>query len=392
MPAGASFTQGTVRAVPRYPSNVYYNVSRQGQQLDEYNWIYVAPADGGSCVPIAGVTTCRTAPATWDEYVTRETRVMFRHLMGNDPRPHFFHQSNLADYNPALPETRTPTRAGSCTRSSARSSIATRRPSTAPTRRSSSSRRRRSRRRWRAQDAWARGRASVSRVGPGRPRIRKNTGASAVTVPLTGHHRRASLYGGQRSGWITLAAGQQVDVRARPIRRTRPRPRSPARPRWARRCTATTGTWTGTPEITYGRQWQRCDPRCANIAGATGATYELTDADEGKTLRVAALAGNWISSVSQAVLGADGDGRGGGRSRPRPRKPTTPATQEGRRRAAPAARAAPPRRRGLAGKLKLTKLKMAPRKFAVAHKSKRRAPSSTARGSRGGSTAPRPCG
>ena len=40
--------------VPRYPSNVYYNVSRQGQQLDEYNWIYVAPANGGGCVPIAG--------------------------------------------------------------------------------------------------------------------------------------------------------------------------------------------------------------------------------------------------------------------------------------------------------------------------------------------------
>ena len=43
-----------MRAVPRYPSNVYYNVSRQGQQLDEYNWIYVAPANGGGCVPITG--------------------------------------------------------------------------------------------------------------------------------------------------------------------------------------------------------------------------------------------------------------------------------------------------------------------------------------------------
>ena len=39
-----------MQAVPRYPSNVYYNVSRQGQQLDEYNWIYVAPANGGGCV------------------------------------------------------------------------------------------------------------------------------------------------------------------------------------------------------------------------------------------------------------------------------------------------------------------------------------------------------
>ena len=56
-------------------------------------------------MPIAGVTTCRTTPATWTDYVTSENNVMFRHVMGNDPRPHFMHQSNLADYNPALPET-----------------------------------------------------------------------------------------------------------------------------------------------------------------------------------------------------------------------------------------------------------------------------------------------
>ncbi len=108
-PLGATFTEGTppssFQAVPRYPSNVYYNVSRQGQQLDEYNWIYVAPANGGGCVPIPQVTTCRTTPATWSEYVASENTIMFRHLMGNDPRPHFIHQSNLADYNPALPET-----------------------------------------------------------------------------------------------------------------------------------------------------------------------------------------------------------------------------------------------------------------------------------------------
>ena len=56
-------------------------------------------------MPIAGVTTCRTTPATWTDYLTSENNVMFRHVMGNDPRPHFMHQSNLADYNPALPET-----------------------------------------------------------------------------------------------------------------------------------------------------------------------------------------------------------------------------------------------------------------------------------------------
>jgi hypothetical protein len=52
LPAGASFTEGTgaaaFQAIPRYPSNVYYNVSKQSQQLDEYNWIYYsgAPTNG----------------------------------------------------------------------------------------------------------------------------------------------------------------------------------------------------------------------------------------------------------------------------------------------------------------------------------------------------------
>ena len=26
---------------------------------------------------------------------------MFRHVMGNDPRPHYFHQTNLAEWDPA---------------------------------------------------------------------------------------------------------------------------------------------------------------------------------------------------------------------------------------------------------------------------------------------------
>ena len=107
--AGQPFAEGSGSAgfttVPRYPSNVYYNVSKQSQQLDEYNWIYLAPANGGGCVPITGVTTCRTTLATWSDYVTSENTIMFRHLTGNDPRPDFMHQSNLADYNPALPET-----------------------------------------------------------------------------------------------------------------------------------------------------------------------------------------------------------------------------------------------------------------------------------------------
>jgi hypothetical protein len=114
-PAGSVFNLPApggkvIGAVPRYPTNVYYNVSKQGQQLDEYNWIYTKDNTGttgaeGGCVDIPDVTTCRTAAVTWAEYLSSELGIVFGHITGNDPRPHFAHQSNFADYNAALPET-----------------------------------------------------------------------------------------------------------------------------------------------------------------------------------------------------------------------------------------------------------------------------------------------
>jgi hypothetical protein len=53
--------------------------------------------------------------------------------------------------------------------------------------------------------------------------------------------------------------------------------------------TASTGTWSGAP-TSFAYQWQRCDPpgaSCTAIAGATGQTYLVTDADVGFRLRVA---------------------------------------------------------------------------------------------------------
>lgn len=59
--------------------------------------------------------------------------------------------------------------------------------------------------------------------------------------------------------------------------------------------TSTTGTWTGkpTPELT--RQWKA---NGANIAGATGAAYALTEAELGKAITVTAIGRNTIGVVS----------------------------------------------------------------------------------------------
>ncbi len=58
---------------------------------------------------------------------------------------------------------------------------------------------------------------------------------------------------------------------------------------------STIGTWSGTPTMTYARQWQRCDAAgaaCADVPGATGATYPLTGADVGSRMRVRVVATN----------------------------------------------------------------------------------------------------
>jgi hypothetical protein len=64
--------------------------------------------------------------------------------------------------------------------------------------------------------------------------------------------------------------------------------------------TTTTGAWVGSPTgFTY--QWQRCDTggaNCVAIDGAAAATYAVTPADAGATLRVAVTAANASGSTT----------------------------------------------------------------------------------------------
>ncbi len=61
------------------------------------------------------------------------------------------------------------------------------------------------------------------------------------------------------------------------------------------------GTWSGTQPISYSAQWRQCNAtggNCSNIAGATGRTYSLKQADVGSTLRVRVTARNSIASTT----------------------------------------------------------------------------------------------
>ncbi|MFF9061903.1 hypothetical protein ACF09K_24885 [Streptomyces sp. NPDC014882] len=101
---------GPATTVPRYPMNVFYNAGRAAEQVDEYNWIYTSRAQGGSgiCEDNPATTTCLAAPldpATGytGHIVPLETRIALGHVLSNDPRPHFIHQSNLAEDRIAYP-------------------------------------------------------------------------------------------------------------------------------------------------------------------------------------------------------------------------------------------------------------------------------------------------
>jgi hypothetical protein len=67
--------------------------------------------------------------------------------------------------------------------------------------------------------------------------------------------------------------------------------------------TITTGTWTGTPPITYSYQWQRCNGACSDIAGATGPSYTATAADVGFIVRCLVTATNALGSQGVIVAG-----------------------------------------------------------------------------------------
>ncbi|MFI5617368.1 hypothetical protein [Streptomyces sp. NPDC051567] len=97
-PVGAALT------VPRHPMNVYYNTGTRTEMADEYNWIYTSRADGGSgaCEDNPATTTCLPAPLDvttgfLEHIAPAEARTALRHVLSNDPRPHYVHQSNLAE-------------------------------------------------------------------------------------------------------------------------------------------------------------------------------------------------------------------------------------------------------------------------------------------------------
>ena len=93
---------GNAITSPRYPMSLWYNVDTVASEIDEYNYLYADPSQGGGgfCQSNPAIVTCLPAPlnATTgfsDYIVPTETRMDLSHIMTNDPRPHYIHQPNF---------------------------------------------------------------------------------------------------------------------------------------------------------------------------------------------------------------------------------------------------------------------------------------------------------
>jgi hypothetical protein len=215
---------GPATTVPRYPSNVYYNVATRAEQLDEYNYVYLPPSLGGKCVA-SSTNTCRTAPATWTEYVNSEADIMFRHLMGNDARPHFAHQSNLVSEVAGEPGVLYDVVDAMLTRY--RTYF---KPELVQLKQKAIGEQIQRQAKWQ-QDLDA-GRVTAY-LQDGQVHV---TTTATMEVPITGTPEGA-LYGGERSGWFTIAGSTpttQPAPGAQPAQPTQPAPPSqssrPAQP------------------------------------------------------------------------------------------------------------------------------------------------------------------
>lgn len=84
--------------LPRWPTDIFYNVTNPSQLEDEYNYVYhrryISAGQNPCEIPMA---IC--APRNYAEILMAEADMALRHMLTFKKWPHFFHQANLARYD-----------------------------------------------------------------------------------------------------------------------------------------------------------------------------------------------------------------------------------------------------------------------------------------------------
>jgi hypothetical protein len=215
---------GPARTQPRHPMNIYYNTGTRAEAVDEYNWIYTSQADGGSgiCTANPATSTCIAplpVPGGFDSYIVPiEARIALSHVVANDPRPHYAHQSNITEDRILYPVLDEVLRRY-------RTAYATNTPVVNPKLSASAEQMRRA-------DAWQAALANgqiQAYLSNGRVTIINGTssalhvpasapnGTNVVTLSLLGIELLSGpygqAYGGGKSDWTQLAAGGRLVLR-----------------------------------------------------------------------------------------------------------------------------------------------------------------------------------
>jgi hypothetical protein len=86
--------------LPRWPTNVFYNTINPDQLVDEYNYIFYERYVNNGQNPCA-IPGAICAPRDYAEILAAESDMALRHMLSFRKWPHFFHQTNLADYDSA---------------------------------------------------------------------------------------------------------------------------------------------------------------------------------------------------------------------------------------------------------------------------------------------------
>jgi hypothetical protein len=188
--------------IPRYPANLFYNVSTPAEWVSEYNFIYRA---------YWGLDL------TYTEILDKESDVWLRYLLNFDMRPVMFHQSNLRAYDG------THSLLGDLIdRTIAKYSAIANLPPQSRTQRQIGNLMAQ-RMALKAALAPASGAALTARIVPGATSssiVLSNPTSKAVVIPITGVNSKAATsretYGGQTTSKFTVNNGATVTVQGAP--------------------------------------------------------------------------------------------------------------------------------------------------------------------------------
>jgi hypothetical protein len=193
-PAGTPFVTNDTFVIPRYPTALAHDVATPGQLLDRLRHT------GGPAVE------------SWPQLVSAEAQRIVTKVVGNDPRPHFFHQSNLVTAGAGAGRSQSSLLSEllDAVLGLYRSLIATSMPIVQPTMAEVGGFLQRLEA-WRR--AWASGQVAVFREGAAVTVV--NRVGRSLELPLTGTDV-GEEYGGLRSGWARVGSGTTVFESAPP--------------------------------------------------------------------------------------------------------------------------------------------------------------------------------